>query len=137
MNRLGKALLGLFLGGLSGALLGALILGVPAYQDTSTGFLGSARDWAGLAVLMGGFVGGIHGAVAGAIIGAVNARKGLATLIGAATVFPMAAYLLLASGQHDQEVRAVAGLCLPAGALLGFLISLPLNARWGKREPPI
>jgi hypothetical protein len=137
MNRTGKAFLGVLLGGLCGAVLGALIMGVPAYQDTSTGFLGPARDWAGLAALMGGFFGGIHGVIAGTIIGAVNARKGAATLIGAATAFPLAAYLLTASGPQDHEVRAVAGLCLPAGALLGFLISLPLNIKRGKREPPV
>jgi hypothetical protein len=137
MNRTGKSFIGFFVGGLCGAVMGALIMGVPAYQDTSTGFLGPARDWAGLAALMGGFFGAIDGAIAGTIIGAVNARKGASTLIGLATAFPIAAYLLSASGPHDQEVRAVAGLCLPAGALLGLLVSLILNIKRPKSEPPI
>ena len=112
-------------------------MGVPAYQDTSTGFLGPARNWAPLAALMGGFFGAIHGVIAGTIIGAVNARKGAATLIGAATAFPVAAYLLTASGPQDHEVRAVAGFSLPAGALLGLLVSLILNRKRPKNEPPI
>jgi hypothetical protein len=137
MNRTGKSFIGFFVGGLCGALMGALIMGVPAYQDTSTGFLGPARDWAGLAALMGGFFGAIHGAIAGTIIGVVNAGKGVAALIGAATVLPGAAYLLSASGPHDQEVRAIAGFSLPAGALLGLLVSLILNRRRPKSEPPV
>lgn len=135
MSRAGKAVLGLLVGGLYGALIGALMLGVPAYQDTSSSFLGPARDWAGLAVLMGGFFGVVEGAITGTIIGAVGASKGGAMLIGAAAVFPLAAYLLLASTHLDREIRNIGALSLPAGALLGLLIALTLRPRRRKREP--
>jgi hypothetical protein len=116
-----QIIVGAITGAFSGALFGALLLGVQTYMDTSSGWLGTARSWTGMAVLMGIICGGVPGLVIGGVIGVFKFGAGYGALTGTAMGLLIAAYLFSATTHLDKEVRLAGALSIPAGALVGLI----------------
>ena len=130
-----QIIVGSLTGAFTGALLGALMLGVQAYMDTSSGWLGTGRSWAGLAVLMGALCGVMPGLMIGVAIAIMKAGKGYGALTGAAMGLAIAIYLLSATTPLDREVRLAGALSIVAGSLVGLIVAWVLGLLRGPSLP--
>ena len=122
MNHLLRTVVGLTVGAICGAILAAVMLGVPTYLDESCGFLGCSRDLTPLAVYMGIICGSGPGAVIGLIVGlgSFNRRKSMG--MGALTGLVVAIILFGMGVSFDELVGVVAILSIPGGALVGLIV---------------
>lgn len=121
-----RRVLGCTLGGVLGAVGGALLLGIPTYLDTRSGFLGEYSDWAILAAVMGLVLGGISGVSIGLLVGLTNAGKGGGAAIGAGVGLAILV-ILFALGLDpglDREVAVMGMSSIPAGGIVGLLVSV-------------
>src|ERR1044071_1617937 len=83
MRNVLRAILAVLAGIAVGASSGALILGLPLYLSTETGFFGPASNWAGLAAIIGAICGGALGVVTGIITVLSKAGRRVGAIIGA------------------------------------------------------
>lgn len=123
MRNLIQSIVGPLTGAFAGALLGALMLGVQAYMDTSSSWIGPARSWMGLAVLMGIACGAVPGLMIGIVVTVFKLGKGYGALTGALAGLLIAGYLLGATTHLDREVRLAGALSIPAGSLVGLIVA--------------
>lgn len=118
-----QIVVGSLTGAFTGALFGALMLGVQTYMGTSSGWLGTARSWTGMAVLMGIVCGAVPGLIIGFVVAAFKIGRGYGALTGAAMGLLIAAYLFGATTHLDREVRLAGALSIPAGLLAGLIVA--------------
>jgi hypothetical protein len=126
---MGRPVLSCILGGVAGAVGGALLLGVPTYFDSRSGFLGSNSDWTPVAVAMGLVLGGIPGAVIGLLVGLTNAGKARGAVIGAG-IGLIILVILFALGLNpllDREIALMGLSSIPVGGVIGLLVSAITN----------
>ena len=124
MRKFVQCCIGLITGAFCGALLGATLLGINAYLDTSSCWLGSGRSWSGVAAIIGAVFGSIPGAVIGLITGATRSDKVYGAMIGFTVASLNAIYLLVAITGFHQEAVFVGVLSIPIGALVGLIVAV-------------
>lgn len=124
----------IFVGTVSGAIIGALIFGTGEYYaDNNGGFLG--KDYSiFLARICGAFLGGINGLILGLINVTTNCSKPFAAICGGIAGAITAAFVHMASLKNQdstpvdaipiEEYRLFFLLaCIPAGALVSLISS--------------
>jgi hypothetical protein len=116
-------LIGVFAASTCCAAVTALLFWAPSYADKSSGFMGMARSWSGLAAVVGAAV----GCALGAVIGLLVVLSGVGWFTGAliGTLAMMAAAAVWFQGMSSSGLAyAVAGaLLIPAGTLAGVVAS--------------
>jgi len=120
MKTIVRLIIGIFVGAVCGCILGAALLGISTYMNTRSGWLGTERSWTPVAIYIGAICGVVPGTLIGLIVGATKCGKRVGALVGAAVGLPIALYLLIATTELDQEVRAWGVSAIPLGAVVGF-----------------
>lgn len=124
-----RSVLSCILGAVVGAICGALLLGVPTYFDSGSGFLGPNSSWTPVAVVMGLALGGISGAAIGLLIGIVHARKLVGAALGAGfgLLLLVILFILGLDPLLDREVAVMGVSAIPVGGVVGVLVSAVTN----------
>lgn len=128
MRTLLQLLVGAVVGILSGAVLGAALLAIPTYLDTSSGWLGTARSWTPFAAYAGAICGAVPGALIGLAVSAFKCRKRTGAAIGTVVGLCIALPLFGMTTYLDQEVRAVALFSVPLATIVGVLCATVTGA---------
>ena len=111
---LARAIIGLMIGAIGGALIGAIIFGIGQWLHP-TGIDLLLSGWP-LAAILGAFIVGLPGACVGLIVGLSGMNKVSATVAGLIAGAITLSYLAYMKGRLD----------FPAGVWIALLIGLPL-----------
>ncbi|HEY8185431.1 MAG TPA: hypothetical protein VIF64_05155 [Pyrinomonadaceae bacterium] len=122
MKHLLRIVVGLLIGAIGGAIVGAAMLAVPALFDNKCGRWGCTRDWAPIAAVLGGLYGGVPGAVIGAITGIASSSRLKSMGIGAIVGLIIAIPIFRTAEAGDAVVISWGILSIPGGALVGLAV---------------
>jgi len=120
-------------GAISGAMLGAGLLGISTYMNITSGWLGTARSWTGVAIYIGAICGVVPGTLIGLVIGITKCNKTVGAWVGAGTGALIALLILMMTSELDQEVRFWGVSAIPLGAVVG-LAAAATTAMFGTRK---
>lgn len=121
-----RAIVVCLLGGIGGALLGALVLGAATYTAEGLDYFGRPVSvWTGAAAGAGAIYGSAPGAVVGLAVAISEFRRSAAVLLGAAIgllmVFPQMLVFIFEPGSLREVLFLVAPI--PLGGLLGLFLT--------------
>jgi hypothetical protein len=106
---------------------GAAIFGFVTYYSTGIDMFGPSRNWATSMAIIGAVFGALAGSGLGFFLAIIRAKRINSGLIGIlyGLILALAVVCLAAASgnQPDWQIPAIAGLCIPAGAITGFLAS--------------
>jgi hypothetical protein len=129
-QRLQIGFFGLLLGAILGGVSGAIVLGLSYCLDDSSGsIMGSPRDWAFPAAILGLIYGGAVGAIIGGIIGAFRTNK-LSSVIIAVIIGALAAV------NRYSPFRIYAPEMIIYCGIFGVALAMGLQKQYERPDPP-
>ena len=114
------------LAALCGAFSGVLLLAVPTYRSTESGFFfGEARDWAWLAAIVGAFLGFVPGALIGFLVTRFQTSKFIDAVLGVGVGFSLVILFFLFGNdpRYEEEMFNAALASIPIGGTVGLILS--------------